>query len=275
MTAIKRISPLNWVFISAIGFLLSVGFLLSILLLPGFGRLFLNVGGILYYVILIPFALISSGFLFGALRSYARATGKNINGTIELGGPVVVFVLVMWGGIYFQEQIKTADTFFCQIYFFADGPDGELLRDGSVNIILEGSTLGTQMIKDGYIIVNLPESSRNKAVRFLPAIPGFSEKAVTGSVPEGTNSIEVRITPMTYSTKVRGYISDRSSRLVQDGYVIDWGGIRDTVSSGLYELELPFPGQSSQLLKIFYDNEVIYSVNQVIPSNGQHDIQLN
>ena len=271
----NKISAGNWVIISALGFLLSVAFILGIILMPGFGRIFLNVGGILYYVILIPFALVSSGFLFGALRSYAKASGKNINGTLELGGPVVVFVLVLWGGIYYQKEIKTADSFFCQIYFFSDKPESELLKEGTVNILLEGSTLGTQVIKDGNIIVSLPESSRNKAIRFLPAISGYSASAIQDSVPVAGNTIEVRVQPLKYATSVSGYISDRSNKLVRDGYIIDWGGIRDTTSGGRYELELPFPDKSSQLLKILYNNEVIYSINQVIPSNGQHDIQIN
>lgn len=55
----------------------------------------LGLTGKLYYVVLLPLGLAAAGFLFGILRSYARYHGKVLGGVLELGGPVVVFALVL------------------------------------------------------------------------------------------------------------------------------------------------------------------------------------
>src|SRR5215470_11257905 len=51
-----------------------------------------------YYLLLIPWALACAAFLFGAMRSYARFTHKHLGNALELGGPVVLFGLVLVGG---------------------------------------------------------------------------------------------------------------------------------------------------------------------------------
>ncbi len=44
-------------------------------------------------------------FLFGAMRSYATYSGKVLGGLLELGGPVVVFAMVMIGGYWLIPNI--------------------------------------------------------------------------------------------------------------------------------------------------------------------------
>ncbi|MFL6313612.1 MAG: hypothetical protein ACJ71W_16050 [Terriglobales bacterium] len=57
-----------------------------------------------YYLLLIPWALASAAFLFGAMRSYATLKHKYLGTVLELGGPVVLFCLVIWGGYYLVPQ---------------------------------------------------------------------------------------------------------------------------------------------------------------------------
>jgi tetratricopeptide (TPR) repeat protein len=54
-----------------------------------------------YYVLLAILGLAVAAFLFGALRSTARLTGNQFGYAIDLGGPVVIAVLVVAGGYYF------------------------------------------------------------------------------------------------------------------------------------------------------------------------------
>jgi hypothetical protein len=55
----------------------------------------LGLVGNLYYVVLVPLGLSVAAFLFGVLRSYAVYTGKVAGGNLELGGPIVGFLLVV------------------------------------------------------------------------------------------------------------------------------------------------------------------------------------
>ena len=54
--------------------------------------------GQIFYLLLIPWALSSAAFLFGAMRSFANFTHRRLGGFLELGGPVVLFCLVLVGG---------------------------------------------------------------------------------------------------------------------------------------------------------------------------------
>ena len=56
-----------------------------------------------YYLTLLIFGCSVAAFLFGAMRSYASFVGRRIDARLELGGPVVVAVLVVLGA-YFLPQ---------------------------------------------------------------------------------------------------------------------------------------------------------------------------
>lgn len=62
-----------------------------------------------YYVVLFPSAIACAVALFGAVRSYARLTARQPGVALELGGPVVLFVLILWGG--FKLVPPSADSF--------------------------------------------------------------------------------------------------------------------------------------------------------------------
>jgi len=57
-----------------------------------------------YYVLLAILALAAAGVLFGVLRSTASLKTNQFGAAIELGGPVVLAVLVVAGGFYATKQ---------------------------------------------------------------------------------------------------------------------------------------------------------------------------
>ncbi|HSS50153.1 MAG TPA: carboxypeptidase-like regulatory domain-containing protein [Thermoanaerobaculia bacterium] len=122
---------------------LSLGSFLAALLLVGLllwnADLLARLGltGNFYYLILLPLGLAVAGFLFGALRSYARYQGSHLGGTLELGGPVVGFALVVLGGFLLPPP---ATNFPLTVYVHGKaGPHELVLRDkGSVLLDLGG-----------------------------------------------------------------------------------------------------------------------------------------
>ena len=52
----------------------------------------------LYYIVLLPLGVTAGSFLFLAVRSFAQYTGKQLGGTLRIGGPIVVAALVVIGG---------------------------------------------------------------------------------------------------------------------------------------------------------------------------------
>ncbi|MCP4351508.1 MAG: tetratricopeptide repeat protein [Desulfobacterales bacterium] len=113
-----------------------------------------------YYVLLIPLGLSSAAFLFGVMKSYARFSGKvtNSNIFIELGGPVVVACLVVFGGF---KLIPQEDNLPFSLTVFVHG------RKGIHDIVLKNQ---------GQVMMDLgghrrTESIGDKGDAYFPEIP--------------------------------------------------------------------------------------------------------
>jgi len=63
----------------------------------------------LFYIALIPLGFSTASFLFGAMRSHAHFSGRQFNGTLQLGGPVVVFMLTVLGGFFLVKNMGSFD----------------------------------------------------------------------------------------------------------------------------------------------------------------------
>lgn len=80
--------------ISVISFLCGVVFLVLIIW-KAYLLARLGLTGNLFYIVLLPMGLAAAGFLFGVVRSYARYSGKQLGGMLEMGGPIVAFLVVV------------------------------------------------------------------------------------------------------------------------------------------------------------------------------------
>lgn len=92
----QPLSPTKYMWISGIGFLFTVGLFMAA---TYFGnQMNGSQGDRAYYILLFPLAFAAAAFLFGAMRTYATWTGTVLNGTLELGGPIVVAAGIIIGG---------------------------------------------------------------------------------------------------------------------------------------------------------------------------------
>ena len=85
--------------------------------------------GNLYYIVLFPLGLCAAVFLFGVVRSFARYKGEQYGGTLELGGPIVAFVLVVGGG--FVLVPKPPSTFPLTVYVHGEADRNDLVLRNS------------------------------------------------------------------------------------------------------------------------------------------------
>ena len=90
----QQMSPMAYAVSSAVFLIIGTG----LLLLYIFKAKDLVNQGIdknVFYILLFPLGFSAAAFLFGAMRSYARYSGKQFSGYLDLGGPVVLFLLVV------------------------------------------------------------------------------------------------------------------------------------------------------------------------------------
>jgi hypothetical protein len=119
--------------ISLISFLCGVGILgLMIWKADLLGHLGLT--GNLYYLVLLPMGLAAAGFLFGVLRSHARHTGEQLGGMLELGGPIVAFVLVVVLGFVLAKPVTA---FPLTVYAHGEGGPQDLVLRNSGDVLLD------------------------------------------------------------------------------------------------------------------------------------------
>jgi hypothetical protein len=146
-----------------------------------------GVQGQVFYLLLIPWALSSAAFLFGAMRSYAHFTHKHIGSFLELGGPVVLFCLVLLGG--FKLVPPAPETFDLAVR--ANSADTPLVTSGEITLELPGlphANIG----QDGEAnFKGLSATLKGKAIKVLPKVDGYEEKWLTPTVDGNILTVEL------------------------------------------------------------------------------------
>lgn len=100
-----------------------------------------------FYLLLIPWALSCAAFLFGTMKSYAGFTYKRLGSALELGGPVVLFCLVLIGG--FKLVPSAPETFDLTVRAHSEDGRNPLITSGKVTIELDTALLSESFGSNG------------------------------------------------------------------------------------------------------------------------------
>ncbi|MCR9253240.1 MAG: hypothetical protein NXI20_22700 [bacterium] len=150
-------NSLKYLIVSLISLLIGIGifsifiFYSSEIINAGYSEKF-------FYILLIPMALASAGFLFGGMKSYAKYTGKVIGGALELGGPAVLFCLVLIGG--FKLVPETEPLKFI-IYFEDTAGNSFNLSEATFSLHLLDNPIERKVTNQQYVdFGNIPNKYR-------------------------------------------------------------------------------------------------------------------
>jgi hypothetical protein len=159
--------------IALASFLCGIGVLL--LMLSNAEALYtLGLIGKLYYIVLFPLGLCAAVFLFGVVRSFARYKGEQYGGTLELGGPIVAFVLVVAGG--FVLVPKPPSTFPLTVYVHGEAGRNDLVlrNSGHVFVDLDGDRQSRSIGENGEAhFLGIPDRFRGQEVPIWVDAKGF------------------------------------------------------------------------------------------------------
>jgi hypothetical protein len=233
-----QISKLKWVYISGA---VSLFFLLLAILMIMFAPDITGAGitKSIYYIVLIPVGLASAAFLFGALRSSAKYSGKTSYGSIELTGPVVIFCLVVIGGFYFatpdSEFLLTVRT------SVVDEPE-KILRYGSLILDIGDQRLDKNLNEHGEVsFAGVPSRFLGKSVNIIPQIKGYKIKGSSSiSIPDN-RIIYLELEERRDSTLLRGRVINESGNPVDSVFIDIESGLASAVTdqSGLFTIIVP------------------------------------
>jgi len=154
---------------SFLGFLV----LLGLLLWKAEKLAALGLTGNFYYLLLVMMGLTAAGFLFGALRSYANYSGQHFGGRLELGGGVVVFLLVIILGFYL---LPASLNFPLTVYVHGVvGPQDLILKSSGYVLLDLGGDRRREPIgeKGQAFFPEIPSNFRGQPVNVSLDAPGY------------------------------------------------------------------------------------------------------
>jgi hypothetical protein len=204
----------------------------------------------IYFLVLFVLGLAAAAFLFGALRSTATFEGTPYGGTLKLGGPVVVFAIVIGGGFYLTK----ADTSFplvVRVY----GPDGEVIKKGNVTIDFDGDRKGpypiTERGESYFPVVSSAFIGKSVPVR-VDDVPGYSSKGFSLTL-DTSSVLNVTLDKRPVAPrKVAGLVEDRNGKKVR-GARVTLPTLKlhdDSNGDGYFEMVVTTEGPTESLLRV-------------------------
>lgn len=262
----QPLPAMAYVAIALVGLLLALGFTFFYVyqvpkLLEGGAQ------GQVFYLLLIPWALSSAAFLFGAMRAQAHFTHRQRGSFLELGGPVVLFCLVLLGG--FKLVPPGPETFdFAVRAYSADSP---LITSGQITLELPGlphANIG----QDGEAnFKGMPAKLKGNAIRVLPQVEGYEEKWLTPVAEGNVLTVELERVHPTFAQKatlIPPPVKGKTVQIRVDGQKID--AVPDELG-GFTFIASGKPGDRV-LVEVFVNHELSSSGYYVL---GTHAINLH
>jgi hypothetical protein len=196
----------------------------------------LGLVGHFYYFALLPLGLSVSAFLFGALRSYARYRGRQLGGVLELGGPVVGFVIVLILGFWL---LSPPSNFPVTLYVHGAGGTQNLVIRGTGTIMLDTGGVRRKALigSDGEAFFpEIPANFHNKEVPLSLDANGFELVENKARLSRSSVYIEVRKMP----GMIRGWVQDEKTQKPLVGVSIFLeGSATSSKEGGRFELVVP------------------------------------
>ena len=211
--------------------------LLALLLWNAEKLVALGLSGNLYYLVLLPLGLSVAAFLFGGLRSYARYRGKQFGGVLELGGPVVAFVIVLILGFCLPAP---ASNFSLTVYVHGPGgPQDMVLRGtGSIMIDTAGLRRKASIGNDGEAFFpEIPANFRGQEVPVALDAAGYElvDPHQKFHLAGSSVYVEVRKKP----GRISGYVHDDDGKPLAAVSIVVAGLTTSSNGAGYFELGIP------------------------------------
>lgn len=254
-----------WIFVSGASFLVTLA---AAALFVLFADRLTFIPNFVYYLLLVPLGAAAAAFLFGAMRSYARYSGKTGYGTLELGGPVVAFALVVLGGIFLANP---ENTFSLAVRVYGPGGRGSVITHGDVMVDLGDDRRVQAIGSNGQAnFFQIPARFLAESIQVIPLVEGYAASD-GGPYQVPTNRvIELHLERVPDSTVIRGTVFDGSGQTVSGARLSFGHGLAETLSDedGQFSAALPAKeGQRLPLLvtlngRLVYDNFMVVSESE-------------
>ncbi len=260
----KMLSPLAYAVISLVAIAVGIGVLFLYVSKADY-LIALGIGMNVFYVLLIPLGLSAAAFLFGAMSSIALYQGNVMDGRLRLGGPVVVFVLVIIMGFKLVPQ----ETLPFAVTVFVRGPNMEQKIEGEMRIDLGGDPRVKEIGKNGNAyFMGIPAMYRGKDVTITVNAKGYKMADPGKTYMLKSQGIYVDVVRDDSLAKVFGTVRSSDGDFLKDVKIQIWGLQTLSKENGYFELDIPPEKQrKKQKLLAWHDRYELWD-NFVYPGTG-------
>jgi hypothetical protein len=265
----SAIKPLTWIIISGVSFVI---FLLAALLFSLYNEQLNFISPSTYFFLLVILGLMAAGFLFGALRSHAKYSGKAYGGTLELSGPVVVLALIIFLGYKYRP---TQQSFNFTVNIFSATDTSEILKTGYTELFF-GNAHQTKNISEGQSVFSeLPSDYKGKAITLIAHADGYTTTREAVTIPLEDAPVNVYLQKIPDSVTVAGLVKDKKGVPVKNAALVFADGKFKTNSDdyGNFRIGLPYKDGEEVTLRVYTAGKLRYD-NLVTLSDVSLTIQL-
>jgi len=212
-------------------------------------------------------------FLFGVLRSYAVYVGKVEGGSVELGGPIVAFALVVVLGFYL---IPNPQSFALTVFVHGEKGRQELILRNAGSVLLDlGGDRRREMIGDKgqAYFVGIPPTSRGQSIPVAIEAQGYELATPNSAIRVEGDSAYVAIRPST--AELTGYVRSDTGQPISRASVSVAGISAVTDASGFFKLALPGAGPRQNLTLQVTAPGFAASISQVVPRRNEIAVVLD
>jgi len=259
----QPLSAMSYVIIALVGLLLAAGFTaFYIYKVPELVNS--GVEGKIFYLLLIPWALASAAFLFGAMKSFASLTSKQMPYLLELGGPVVLFCLVLVGG--YKLVPPAPENFTLTVRPYSAGEP--IVRNGEITIDFgnDRKTKGVGTNGEAYFN-DVSTKFKSAPLKVLPEIEGYENKEQTLTLEANSDVLKVLLVKAAApATILQGRIDPPPANPKTFRIVVD-GQKAETSPDDLGRFELSVNGQARDRVRliVYANGKPVYDDFQQLP----------
>jgi len=207
------------------------------------------------------------------MKSYASFTSHHLGGVLELGGPVVLFCLVLVGG--FKLVPPAPGTFDLTVRPYSADGRNPIITSGKITIDLDNdrrtASLGDKGEAD---FKSISAKFRSATIKVLPEIDGYDTKARTLKVESNSNVLEL---PLTRAAPIslEGTIDPppdafgnaiRAAKFQSVKIVVEGENEATPDVSGMVKMRVHGKAGDRVRVRVYFDGRMVYDDYQVLPA---------
>lgn len=264
----QPLSPLSYALFSLVAFMVGIT-LLMLYIFKADDLIAQVIDEKVFYILLLPMGLSASAFLFGVMQSYAVLIKKEFSIKLKLGGPVVLFILVVIGGF---QLVPSYSSFPQTIYVHGNkGKHNIVLKNEGDVIIYLGNDRQIKKIGEygEAYFPSIPPEFRNQQVHITVIAENFElANADTQYILSGKN-IYILVKKDESLARIFGIVTDENNTPLEM-VVVQIGDLQTTTDkNGYFIIDIPLEKRKKQQKLRAYKKEYEIWECFVYPKSGQ------